>query len=87
MFAAAIDLADEDPRVLLDYAEFLETECRWAELRDVLDAINPANPSQNERLAQLYLWFPSPEQAVSMGNGEAGTTPVSRQPRQAEYLM
>jgi hypothetical protein len=59
MFAAAMHRSDQDPRLLLDYAEFLKAESKLDELREVLAMVTPANPSQSDRLSKMRLWLPT----------------------------
>jgi tetratricopeptide (TPR) repeat protein len=60
MFEAALALADDEPRTLLDYAEMLMAMDRATEARAIADTIRPANPSQSERLARVKLWSHEP---------------------------
>jgi len=56
LFQMALSLADDEPRTLLDYAEVLRTQERHAEAESILARVEPANPSQAERLTNLRLW-------------------------------
>ncbi|WP_408590627.1 GSCFA domain-containing protein [Novosphingobium sp.] len=56
LFEAALDLSDDDARVLLDYADLLLQTGRRSEAQALLDTIHPGNPAQTDRLARLRLW-------------------------------
>lgn len=55
MFETALTLTDDDPKTLLDYADFLLGIRRGGEARQILDRVRPVNPSQTDRLARLSL--------------------------------
>jgi tetratricopeptide (TPR) repeat protein len=72
MFAVAMHLSDDDPRLLLDYADFLDAESRLCELREVLAMVTPANPSQTDRLSKMQLWLLGENDEVRLEAQEKG---------------
>lgn len=56
LFDAALDLSDDDARVLLDYADLLLQTGRQSEAQAMIETIHPGNPAQTDRLARLRLW-------------------------------
>jgi thioredoxin-like negative regulator of GroEL len=56
LFQAAIALADDEPKTLLDYAEMLRATERHDEAERILAQVEPGNPAQTERLMNLKLW-------------------------------
>lgn len=60
LFQMALSLADDEPRTLLDYAEFLRAQERHEEADSILLRVEPGNPAQTERLHSLRIWRCSP---------------------------
>ncbi|MBX9883563.1 MAG: GSCFA domain-containing protein [Novosphingobium sp.] len=56
LFQTAMTLADDEPRTLLDYAEFLRAQERHDEADSILARVEPDNPLHTDRLQSLKLW-------------------------------
>lgn len=80
LFQAAIALADDEPKTLLDYAEMLRATERHDEAERILAQVEPANPAQTERLQNLKLWKlrESPPPAPPPGGPRRAPAEVAR---------